>query len=596
VVIWVGGHFQKGLIEAVRDASDIVQVISEYVPLKRAGSRFKGICPFHQEKTPSFSVDPDNQLFYCFGCGTGGDLFKFVMLYDKLEFPETVEMLAQRFGVPIPKSDPHQSRVSDQRDRLLAINLDTAEYYRKSLETNSGSRCRSYLERRGIKTEIASRLGVGYAPDSWEALRQHLGAARYTTEEMLKAGLVLERKNGQGVYDRFRERLIFPIRDVRGRTVAFGGRAIGDAEPKYINSPETPTYTKGDQLYGLDLSREAIRREGFAIVVEGYLDLAALLQAGFDQVVASLGTAFTAAQARLLARYTDRVLVSYDGDAAGAEATSRTFDLLLEKGFEVRVVELPAGKDPDDFVRENGPEAYERLLRQAPEYLEFLIRSQTRSRDLKRLPEKVAAVNAVLPHLAKLRTAIERSEWAGRLADALGVDDDVVLQELRSAARDARGGVRQPVRDRVAPAWSEVLLIRLLLESEEQRTQFATRADLDEDIQLMTVAGIVRTIRELIEEGTTIDYSTVLQSLTEDADRDLLTDIAFRDDPVEGRVEDCLWACKRDRLRLMQRDAVRQLGELENGSPSDRTDTMTEDVNKMLSRVQEIARERDALH
>ncbi|HXV74852.1 MAG TPA: DNA primase [Candidatus Polarisedimenticolaceae bacterium] len=591
---WVGGHFPKTVIEAVRDAADIVQVVSEYVPLKRAGSRWKGICPFHQEKTPSFSVDPTNQLFYCFGCGTGGDLFKFVMLYDKLDFPEVVETIARRFGVPLPEPDPRVSRTTDKRERLFAINRDSADFYAGLLRGDAGARCRAYLERRGLDQPTIERLGLGYAPDSWDALARQLAARRYGEDELLEAGLVVQGKSGRGVYDRFRDRLIFPIRDVRGRTVAFGGRAIGDAEPKYINSPETPTYTKGDQLYGLDLARDAIRREGFAVVVEGYLDLAALLQAGIDQVVASLGTAFTAAQSRLLARYTDRVLVSYDGDAAGAEATTRSLDLLLEKGFEVRVVELPAGKDPDDFVRDEGPGAYERLLRQAPEYLEFLIRRQQASRDLSRPQEKVAAVNAVLPHLAKLGTSIERSEWAGRLADTLQVDDELVLAELRGAARAARASVRQPVRDRPSPRWSEGLLVRLLLENDEQRARFAERTDLDDDIESMTVAQIVKTIRRLIDDGTEVSYRTVLQSLSDEADRELLTGIAFRDDPVEGTIDDCLWVSERDRLRRLQREAVRRLGELEGESPAG--DSAREDVDEMLARVQEIARQRDALY
>ncbi len=589
----MGGSFPDTFIESVRDAADIVQVISEYVPLKRAGTRYKGLCPFHQEKTPSFSVDPDRQLFYCFGCRTGGDLFKFVMLYDKLGFPEAVETLAQRFGVPLPQRSPAASRAEDERERLLRMNLAAAEFYRTMLAQDAGRRCRDYLQARGLGSETVERLGLGFAPDAWDSLRQHLQSKRFRVEELLAGGLVLPRKSGQGVYDRFRDRLIFPIRDVRGRTVAFGGRSLGDAEPKYINSPETPTYTKGNQLYGLDLAREAIRREGFAIVVEGYLDLAALVQHGFEQVVATLGTAFTPVQARMLARYTDRVLVSYDGDSAGAEATTRSLDLLLERGFEVRVVELPAGKDPDDFVRDEGPEAYERQLRQAPDYLEFLIRRQTREGVSKRLEEKVAAMNAVLPHIAKLRTSVERSEWAGRLADALHIEDELLLQELRKVVRTARPKLRQvPGRAR-GSSWAEARLVRQLLDSEEQRGKLASLEELDGT----AVAGIVGTIVGMARDGKTIDYAAVHSALGSEAERELLTSIAFRDEPEDGPdVEDCLCAIRRERLKGLQGKAVRELGELQNTQPASPSERSSADVDRLLSEVQELARQRDALH
>jgi len=584
----LGGSFPQNFIEAVRDAADIVQVVSDYVPLRRSGARFKGRCPFHQEKTPSFSVDPDNQLFYCFGCQTGGDLFKFVMLYEKLGFPEAVEMLAQRFGVPLPRPEG-APRKTDERERVLGLNLAAADFFRATLAGPAGTSCREYLERRGITSDTAARLGLGYAPDSWDALQRHLHSRRFSNEELHRGGVALPRKSGDGYYDRFRDRLMFPIRDTQGRTVAFGGRALGDAEPKYINSPETPTYTKGDQLYGLDLAREAIRREGFAVVVEGYLDLAALLQAGFDAVVASLGTAFTPAQARLLARYTDRVMVSYDGDAAGAEATTRSLDLLLERGMEVRVVELPAGKDPDDFVREHGAEAYQRRLREAPEYLEFLIRRQVQQRDRSRLQDKVAGINAVLPHIAKLATSVERAEWAARLGDAMGVEDELVLQELRGVARRARGRVlERPERPRQL-RWNEHSLVRLALDSEEQRQRLAEILEPD-DLAGSAVQPIVATILRLHGEGHAVSLAAVNDELGDEAERELLASIAFRSDPVEGTVEDCLWACRRERLQRRQVDTVRRLTEaLQATSPED-------DVNRMLSEIQDLARQRDTLH
>jgi DNA primase len=582
--------FSQDFIESVRNAGDIVRVISEYVPLKPAGSRLKGLCPFHQEKTPSFSVDPNTQLFYCFGCQTGGDIFKFVMLYDKAGFGEAVETLANRFGVPLPR---RSGKADDLRDRLMQINEAAASFFRSLLRQDAGARCRRYLEERGIDTETSDRLGLAYAPDGWEALQQHLLAKRFRREELAKSGLFVPRKSGSGHYDRFRDRLIFPIRDIGGRTIAFGGRAIGDAEPKYINSPETPTYTKGDHLYGLDLAREAIRREGYAIVVEGYLDLTALVQAGFDNVVASLGTAFTPAQARLLARYTDRVKVSYDGDAAGAKATARSLDLLLERGFEVRVVELPGGDDPDDLIRRDGADAYRALLDEAPEYLQFLLNREARRRDLGRTEQKISAVNAILPHLAKLGNAIERLSWAGRLADALQIEEELVQQELRSALKAAQTSIQQRPQSSRPPREAGARMVSLLLDSAEEREAFAEEIDWA-DLESAEVLSIVRTIVDLTRRGKRVDYPAVMTALKDESDRDLLTQIAFREQPETGpTVEDCLCAFKRKRLQREGREVARELRKIQE----DRTSPAEQDdVDRRLLELQQLARRRDALY
>jgi DNA primase len=578
------------LIDAVRDAADIVQVISDYVPLKRAGARLKGLCPFHQEKTPSFSVDPNAQLFYCFGCQTGGDAFKFIQLYEKAEFGEAVKILAQRFGVPVPAE---RERRSGPEERLLRMTKEADEFYRSRLRDESaGRRCRDYLEKRGLTQETIDKLGLGYAPDSWDALRGHLLSKRFRPEEMQKGGLVLPRKSGQGHYDRFRDRLIFPIRNLSGRTVAFGGRALGDAEPKYINSPETPIYVKGNLLYGLDLARRAVRREERAIVVEGYLDLAAVLQAGFEHVVASLGTAFTQAQTRLLARYAGGVAVSYDGDTAGAAATVRSLDLLLEKGLDVRVVELPAGSDPDDFIQEKGAEAYGKLLEGAPEYLQFLVRRELRTRDIGRIDEKIAAANAVLPHVAKLGNAIERASWAGRLADALHIEDDVVLQELRAATKVAQTGIRQRPKSAAVVREAEARLVSLLLRSEEDRLLLADGIEW-EDLAGTEVVSIIKTILLLTKEGRQVDYPEVLSALEGDSDRDLFTQIAFREEPEEGpSVEDCMWACRRQRLAREGRAITREIGALQNGNAAAADGP---DVDKRLMDLQRLAEQRDTL-
>lgn len=586
----MAGPLPQEFLENVRGAGDIVQVVTDYVPLKPAGSRLKGLCPFHQEKTPSFSVDPKAQLFYCFGCQTGGDVFKFVQLYESISFTEAVVHLAKRFGIPVPGTDGRRDKKEEAEDRLRRINRHAEELFRKLLTQEAAATCRAYLERRGLSAETVERLRLGYAADSWNALLGHLVAKRFHPQELLNAGLVLPRKSGSGEYDRFRDRLIFPIRDISGRTVAFGGRALAaDAEPKYINSPETPVYKKGDHLYGLDLAREAIRREGLAVVVEGYMDVAAVVQAGIDNVVASLGTAFTQAQARLLARYTDRVVFSYDGDGAGAKATERSLDTLLAAGFEVRIVELPTGQDPDDFIRENGPAAYGQRLRQAPDYLEFLVRRQVAARDLARPEEKVAAINAVLPHVAKLESPIARGEWAAKLADRLAIEDELVLQELRGAVRARREQVRQrPAGAQPVVREVEYRLVTVLLRSATEREQWADALDLD-DLRGTEIGPIVEAIVRLTKQGREVDYRAVFEALDEGSHRDLLTRIAFRDEPETGpTVEDCLWAFRRRKIVHEGRQVRRAIADLQQDQ------VPPEEVDRQLQRLEQLARQRDA--
>ncbi len=580
----------KDFVAAVRNAGDIVRLVSDYVPLKPAGIRLKGLCPFHHEKTPSFSVDPNMQLFYCFGCQAGGDAFKFVMLYEKLDFPESVEFLAKRWGVPLPKASSKPE--DDTRARVLLMNDAAMGFFREQwADPSRGRQAREYITKRGVSDAIAHRFGVGYAPDSWEALLEILAARGFKSSEIQSAGLAVPRKDGSGHYDRFRHRVIFPIRDVSGRVVAFGGRALCDSEPKYLNSPETPAYVKGEHLYGLDVAREAIRREGFAILVEGYLDLIALHQAGFENAVASLGTALTPSQVKLLARYSERVVVSYDGDTAGVNAAAKSLDLFLERGFDVRVAEIPNGKDPDDFVKDEGAAAYEAIVRQAPGYLDFLVRRELGARDLGRPEEKVAAINAILPKLARLESAVERAAWAGRLADALRIDDDLVMQELRNALRAAKPGIRHRAGP-VEPAKDvEARLVRLVLSSPEARDR--AREVLDPtDLAGTCVGTIVRTILELDAQGLPVEGPLVVDALEGEADRELLTRVAFRDEAPGGadELDGCLVTLRKTRLKKEHSDERRELDALSR-------DDQTERLLKLMKLGQEMdAPHRDVTH
>lgn len=599
----MGAGLRQDFVETVRQSGDIVQLISDYVPLKKAGTRYKGLCPFHQEKSPSFSVDSDRQLFYCFGCQTGGDIFRFVQLYEKLEFPEALEFLARRWGVPIPQRDARSERQATERERLLTLLADAQAWFRKQLvDPDAGAAARAYVERRGLSAATVEGLQIGCVPDGWRGLVTHLTTRRFTPPEIVRAGLAMERKEGGGCYDRFRNRLTFPIRDVQGRVIAFGGRTLGEDSAKYINSPETPAYVKGEHLYGLDLARDAIRREGLVIVVEGYLDLAAVREAGCDNVVASLGTAFTANQARLLSRYTQRVVFSYDGDAAGAGATARSLDLLLQRGFEVRVVDLPGGQDPDDFIRREGAAAYDALVRRAPDYLEFLIRRELRDGVPRSGADKVAAVNAVLPHVARLESAIERATWIKRIADAFDIEEALIAQELRAAARDRRTSVRGPVdapgvRSQ-RPHDAELLLVALLLGSEAARDRLFDRWD-PALFEGSAIERILGAIVPRIEADLPVDYPSVLAALEQESDRELFTRIAFSDVPLEHvTLDDCLSPFQSQGMSRRERQMIRgisgretvrdAMGEQVEAEPAD-------DLDERLRQVLELKRQREAL-
>jgi DNA primase len=580
----LGVALTKDFVATVRSAADIVRLVSDYVPLKQAGRRLKGLCPFHQEKTPSFSVDPDQQLFYCFGCQSGGDVFKFVQLYEKTDFPGSVEFLARRFGVRLPeRTDSPEERV---RRRLVEMNDVAAAWFRERLlDPIDGREARAYLAKRGIDEATSERLFLGWASETWDGLSNHLRAQRFTEQECLAGGLSVPRKTGTGSYDRFRGRLIFPIRDVSGRTVAFGGRILGAGEPKYLNSPETAAYVKGEHLYGLNFAREAIRKEGFAILVEGYLDLAALHQAGFGHAVASLGTALTAAQARLLGRYANRVVVSYDGDAAGGSAAVRSLDTFLDRGFEVRVAAIPGGMDPDDYLRKEGLDAYDRLVRQAPGYLDFLIAREAGTRDIGTVAGKVEAVNALLPRLAGLPNAIERAAWAGKIAGALGIEDELVLQELRGALRQGKLTIRHRLEPLAAIPDLESRIVALLLRDPACRSQAREGLELAE-LDAERVAPIVQTILDLEGSGASVDGPSVMAALDRDELRDLVARIAFQDEaePSENEFAGCLETLRRRRLRREGRDVARRI-----------QDAAPEAVDDLLAAKLRLAREIDAL-
>ena len=530
--------------DRVKQQADIVRVIGEYVRLKKTGQNFTGLCPFHQEKTPSFAVHPTKQIYHCFGCGKGGDVFQFVMELEKSTFPEAVRSVAEKCGIAIPKPrerSPEERKENQQRSALVEMHREAAAFFARQLHENSdGKVAYAYLEDRGLNREAIARFGLGFAPSAGDALFRFL-KQKYPETLLEVSGIVARDQNGNRFYDRFRRRIMFPIANEAGKVIAFGGRAMGDDMPKYMNSPETPIYSKSNVLYHLDRAKEALRQSDFAVLVEGYMDAIAVARAGVGNVVASCGTSLAEPQTKLLARFTRRIVVNYDPDTAGQAATERSLTLLLEKEFDVRVLALPGGADPDKFINERGVEAYKKLLMQAPPYLDYLI-ARARQMDRTTAHGKLAALDFLMPYVQRLPNRLLRSEWATRIASELRVDEPVLRAALRRAADERRSKVN-PKAELLAPPVkrAERQLIRMLFEAEEFREKLAREIAGDDLHRGLETAKIFESLFAAITKKEKPD-AAVLGGSLEEKDRRLLFEILFESLPEAtwGDAASCL--------------------------------------------------------
>lgn len=433
--------FPQTFIDEVRAAADIVTVISDSVSLRKGGAKYKGLCPFHGEKTPSFTVDKDKGLFHCFGCGVGGDVFKFVELQEKVGFGEALRMLANRFGIPIPELEGggEQRETAAEREALVKIHEVALAYFREQLASPAGARWREYLvKERGLTEETIDQLQIGWAPPSRDALRQHLLKAGFSPQQLVTSGLVTRRDDGAEI-DRFRNRLMIPIARDTGTVIAFGGRALeADQQPKYLNSPETPIYTKSRTLYGLNLTKAVVRKGNFALVVEGYFDFAQVHQAGGFPVIATCGTALTSQQAQMLRRFAAKAVLCYDADRAGQTAAERSSELLVSEGFDVNVVQLPGGDDPDTFIQKHGRDAFVGQLKRSRPYLEYLLDRAAAEHDLTRDDGRREFLRRMLGVAARIPDPAARDQFADRLAHKARVTEAVVRAEIRKAAGERK--------------------------------------------------------------------------------------------------------------------------------------------------------------
>ena len=439
--------FSESFLTELAERNDIVDVVSGYVRLgRKSGSNMFGLCPFHSEKTPSFSVSPDKQIYHCFGCGKGGGVINFIMEIENLSFPEAVEFLAKRAGMPMPEEE--NDRESRKRSRMLSLNRDAARFFYSQLSTPQGAAARDYMAKRRIGPATAKNFGVGFAPDTWDSLEKAMREKGYTDFELFDAGLVRKGKKG-GYYDTFRNRLMFPVIDVRGNVIGFSGRILGDGEPKYMNSPETLVFNKSRNLFALNLAKKS--KSGYIILSEGNIDVVSLHQAGFDSAVASLGTSLTPEQARLISRYTNQVIIAYDNDGAGIKAAQRAIGILEKLDLKVKVLRLSGAKDPDEFIKLKGADAFRNLLEASENQIDYRLRSVTDKYDLSVDEQKVEFLKEASDLVARLPGSVERQVYAMRVADLSGVSADVVANEVerrrkKLVSRASRDEARQQSR------------------------------------------------------------------------------------------------------------------------------------------------------
>ena len=550
--------FPEGFVEEVRRAADIVRLISEHVALKKAGASWKGLCPFHNEKTPSFNVRSEPAVFHCFGCGEGGDVFKFVMLHERVGFPEAVEAVARRFGVAVPEGRFEPGPGRKEREEVLALMEAAADHFTRTLWSAPGTKAREYLLGRGFQQETLKRIRAGAARDSWDDL---LGALRgkFSPQALLAAGLVLERQEKNGYYDRFRNRAVFPILSESGKVVAFGARSLDGSEPKYLNSPETVVYQKGRTLYGLSWARDGIRAAGRLVLMEGYLDVARALEAGVSEAAATCGTALTPGHARLIHRFAERVVVNFDGDEAGIRAARKSLDTLIAEGLQVHVLELPDGHDPDSFLKQNGADAYRQRLDAAPLALEWLIRRAAGENDLKTPPGKAAYLKALLPVLSLVESPVERAAWLPRIVAAGGLDPRASEEELRRSlaggtATASPAAVPRAARARLLPA--EKGLLRGILKGVPGLDEAVGELQ-EEDLAGLASIEILRAAKSVYLKGEAITQPALDAALEPEDMKRLLRELALEEQPSDAQEPmECVH-------RLRQRSLERRLAEIQ---------------------------------
>jgi DNA primase len=584
--------FPQTFIDEVRSAADIVTVISDYVSLRKAGATFKGLCPFHGEKTPSFNVNRDRGFFHCFGCGVGGDVFKFVELQEKVGFTDAVRQLAQRFGIPIPELEATEAgrESAAEREALLRIHEVAAAYFREQLESPAGAKIRDYLlvDRRLTADTIAT-LSLGYAPPSRDALRHLLIKQGFAPAAIIKSGLVVRRDDGSEV-DRFRNRLMIPITRDTGSVIAFGGRALDkDQVPKYLNSPETPIYSKSRTLYGMSLTKSDLRKLHFAVIVEGYFDFAQVFQAGGIPVVATCGTALTTAQAQVLRRFASKAVLCYDPDAAGQSAAERSCELLVSAGFDVNVALLPGGLDPDTYLQKHGRDAYVAQLKHSKKYQDFLMDRAAAGQDLTRDDARREFLRKMLAVAARIPDAAARDQFADRLSHKARVTEDVVRTEIRKAAVARRTELSvDPVRARSGPLRDvEKGLLWALVHAPADVTPILSRLEPADVEGLRSQSLLDKALGLGALNGDQLP--TTLMARLSDEEAQLLATVASAEQPPSLDLHECVQVLRFGRIERQLAEIQRDIDQSGDGRSADALSRLLRQKNELRSQL-ELAR------
>ncbi len=585
----------EAFVERVSEQTDILRIVQGYVPLKRRGNRYWGCCPFHQEKTASFSVLPDKGFFYCFGCHAGGNAFKFLSLIENISYFDAIKLQAEKLGIPLPERKRSPQEVARDREiqDLRKVNELARDFFHNCLTmTRMGERGKAYFAARGIRQETIEEFQLGYAPPAWDKLSTAFLKRGIKQEFLLASGLCAERKQGGGLYDRFRGRVIIPIADERGRVVGFGGRVLDDSTPKYLNTPETVLFNKRKLLFGLDRSHRAIQQEGRAIVVEGYMDAISVFDAGVHNVVASLGTAFTPEHAKKLLHYAPEICFCYDSDEAGQKATIRALSIVRDTGARVRVIVVPDGKDPDEFIRKHGADAFRALVEKALPLVEYRLRYVLSHTNYDTLDGKVKALHEMMPVLAGIREAAVRSEYERRLAQTLMLDEGIVRSELRHYRPEAEEAVRQPIRKAVAKADTALrkagrLVIRMAWQDAAVIAHLETIVPL-EGIRDPAQREILTFLKAAAEEGRPVDdmsAATLSDEAAAELSRSLVEDLGGRDETEA--YDDSLRVLRKAYLNALYTEHSRKANEYAQNGQHEACLQELNEVNKIKHEMDE---------
>ncbi len=588
----------EDIIAQVIDRCDIVETVASYVPLKRAGRNFKACCPFHHEKTPSFVVNPDKQIFHCFGCGVGGNVISFVMKQDRLDFPEAIRVLAQKVNIELPANPMANSPRESLKNEIFKVNQLAVEYFHKNLLEGKGKdvdTARNYLKKRLVNFETVQTFKIGFALDEWDGLINYLKGKGVSLQLIEKAGLIIPREGKEGYYDRFRGRIIFPICDAKGQWRAFGARfieGIGDekkaAGAKYINSPETEAYTKGQYLYGFQLAKDEIIAKDYVIIVEGYMDCIMPYQAGVKNIVASLGTALTVEQIRFIHRYTKNIVFLYDADAAGQAAMMRSLDMLIEEDMDVKVAKLAENEDPDSFIKKFGIKAFEECILTALTLFDFKLQVLMAKYDSRSLEGKAKIAGEIVPTLDKFKNAVLKSGYIKKLSQALMVPEQSLLAEMKKVKQDVVDRRKENVAvDNITVLSRTVERNILKLIMEEESFIMMTKEDVAlEDFQDQKIRYTIEKIFELFDQGKQVKGASLIQHFDDAGIQQMISALIADETIVLGdqkkMYQDCINRIKQDRQKKQRQDLLEKIREAERASDLQRLDELMKIFNQSI--------------